>query len=1010
MKFQREDVSMEHQVINSANTQDNKPSLSSNIDGSESSLNLESNNSFRKWQLRIIGILLFAFAILLFVALASYSPKDDINTEISLKELFGIFSGSDLLRARADMTENYLGIVGAVISRFIFNATIGYSIIFLPVFIAMWAKNLIQKQSILETTIRKTIFFLVLATMFSFFTASLQNLWFPGIPFHWSGALGYFIVALFSGLLGKYGSLLIMILSLIISLIIISRILPSGLLGRTFNKISLKLKSIFSKNKVDLKENIIQNSTKDDPVESIIITSDTTFINTENREPEYNTDDLDEPARIIRKNVNIEKNNQGTEHSPFSDENTPYSPMRNLRTFEPHNPKKITQDYSSLRPLSIKIENKEPVIPSNEKQKDPIPEIIKEVNTFSKEKSFEEPIEYDFGRGEQSEIIAEHEQQKSVIEQPFVTPINFSDDTESLQINIQKAETDFIEETPEETNVNDTTVTERLILELQSDIEAKRNFADDTSLNILKPLNVLIEQIEDEPFDDEIVIEPISILGTSIHDENINYRIPDISLLVEQEEETKIDDEELKTNARLLQEKLETFKVYIENLTVTPGPVVTQYEFVPAAGIKISRIESFADDIAMALKARGIRIIAPVPGKGTVGIEIPNHHPSTVRFSSLIKSPKLHNSDFKLPIVLGKTISGEVYISDLAKMPHLLIAGSTGSGKSVGINTIIASLLFKKHPSELKFVIVDPKKVELRQYGMLDKHFLAASPDIDSLIITNPEEAVIVLKAVCAEMDQRYELLAEAGQRNILDYNQKVLEGKFDNDKETIHRPIPYIVVIIDELADLMLTASKDIEPPIIRLAQLGRAAGIHLVVATQRPSVDVITGIIKANFPARIAYLVASRIDSRTILDMQGAEQLLGNGDMLLLPNGSPKPIRIQNAFISTDEVEDLCQFISKQQGYSQPYMLPSLVDKDNTNNIIAKEDRDPLFEEAARLMVRHQQGSVSLIQRRLKVGYARAGRIVDELEAWGVVGPFDGSKARMVLIQDESDLEDIL
>ena len=459
-----------------------------------------------------------------------------------------------------------------------------------------------------------------------------------------------------------------------------------------------------------------------------------------------------------------------------------------------------------------------------------------------------------------------------------------------------------------------------------------------------------------------------------------------------------------------MQEKLETFKIFIENLNVTPGPVVTQYEFVPAEGIKVSKIASLQDDLAMALKAKGIRIIAPIPGKGTVGVEIPNSNPAMVRFNDLVRSAKYLQTKALLPLALGKTINGDVYIADLAKMPHLLIAGSTGSGKSVGINTIICSLIYKLHPSELKFIIIDPKKVEMQQYSKLKEHYMATSPDVRDTIVTKPEDAVAILKSAVIEMEQRYDILAKVGQRNIVDYNEKVREGKFKNDPDMMHRPMPFIVVIVDELADLMLTASKEIEEPITRLAQMARAVGIHLVIATQRPSVDVITGLIKANFPARIAYMVASKIDSRTILDMQGAEHLLGMGDMLCLLSGEAKPVRVQNAFISTDEVEAICEFVGVQKGYSMPYQLPSIVEKNSEAAGISREDRDDLFEDAARLIIRHQQGSVSLLQRRLKIGYARAGRIVDELEDAGVVGPFDGSKARMVLMESESDLEAIL
>ncbi|MBI5324734.1 MAG: DNA translocase FtsK [Ignavibacteriae bacterium] len=552
-----------------------------------------------------------------------------------------------------------------------------------------------------------------------------------------------------------------------------------------------------------------------------------------------------------------------------------------------------------------------------------------------------------------------------------------------------------------EQSVND------LLEKLKSDLVAKHILIDEETPSNEKPLTI---EVNETPAETKVETNFFNPLSTSIHDEKIKYKVPALDFLEDEETVTKVNEEELKINAKILQEKLETFKIIIQNLTVTPGPVVTMYEFVPAPGIKISKIESYADDIAMALKARGIRVLAPIPGKGTVGIEIPNHKPTLVRLGNVIKSNKYQQSDYKLPIALGKTISGEVYMTDLTRMPHLLIAGSTGSGKSVGINSIITSLIYKLHPKDLKFVIIDPKKVELRQYSALKNHFLAISPDINEPIITSPEDSVIALKAICAEMDLRYDILAEVGQRNIFEYNRKVAEGKIKAEDGKVYREMPFIVLIIDELADLMLTSAKEVESPIIRLAQLARAVGIHLVLATQRPSVDVITGIIKANFPARISYLVASRVDSRTILDDGGAEQLLGNGDMLFLPSGSPKPIRIQNAFISTEEVEKICESLSKQKGYSQPYMLPSLVDKCIRSDKLTREDCDPLFEEAARLVIRHQQGSISMLQRRLKIGFARAGKIIDELEIMGVVGPSDGSKARSVIMDSESELEAVL
>jgi S-DNA-T family DNA segregation ATPase FtsK/SpoIIIE len=494
-------------------------------------------------------------------------------------------------------------------------------------------------------------------------------------------------------------------------------------------------------------------------------------------------------------------------------------------------------------------------------------------------------------------------------------------------------------------------------------------------------------------------------------EERIKYKFPGLDLLEPAPEQNfVVAEEELKHNAELLKEKLKLFDIQIDDISVTPGPVVTLYEIVPAPGVKISRIVGLEHDIALALAARGIRIIAPIPGKSAIGVEIPNAEASIVNARSVLA--RIEESKAELPVALGKTINGDVYVTDLAKMPHVLIAGSTGSGKSVGINMIIASLLYSKHPSDVKLIMIDPKKIELSFYNKLRRHYLAVSPDLDEEIITIPQNAVLLLKSVEYEMEKRYDKLAKAGVRNIVDYNKKVKDPKKrpqDTDKIK-HHPIPYLVVIIDELADLMITAGKEVEEPIARLAQLARAVGIHLVLATQRPSVNVITGVIKANFSARVAYQVATKIDSRTILDMNGAEQLLGKGDMLFLPTGSPKPIRIQNAFISTDEVEKITNYINLQPAFSKPYFLPSLYDKKKDAAAGFLSDLDPMFEEAARVIVRHQQGSVSLLQRRLKLGYSRAARIVDQLEEAGIVGPNDGSKARTVIVENEEQLETIL
>ncbi|WP_413512142.1 DNA translocase FtsK 4TM domain-containing protein [Myroides odoratus] len=480
-----------------------------------------------------------------------------------------------------------------------------------------------------------------------------------------------------------------------------------------------------------------------------------------------------------------------------------------------------------------------------------------------------------------------------------------------------------------------------------------------------------------------------------------NYQFPSIELLKDYGTGSiTINQEELEKNKNKIVETLRNYKIDIAQIKATVGPTVTLYEIIPEAGVRISKIKNLEDDIALSLAALGIRIIAPIPGKGTIGIEVPNANPSIVSMRSVIASPKFQSAEMELPVALGKTISNETFVVDLAKMPHLLMAGATGQGKSVGLNALLASLLYKKHPAEVKFVLVDPKKVELTLFNKIERHYLAKLPDSGEAIITDNTKVINTLNSLCIEMDNRYSLLKDAMVRNIKEYNEKFKQRRLN--PENGHRYLPYIVLVIDEFADLIMTAGKDVETPIARLAQLARAIGIHLIIATQRPSVNVITGIIKANFPARIAFRVTSKIDSRTILDQQGADQLIGRGDLLYTQGNDL--VRVQCAFVDTPEVEKITEYIGGQKAYPDAYLLPEYVGEDGggTTSEIDISERDSLFRDAAEIIVTAQQGSASLLQRKLKLGYNRAGRIIDQLEAAGIVGPFEGSKARSVLIPD--------
>ena len=578
------------------------------------------------------------------------------------------------------------------------------------------------------------------------------------------------------------------------------------------------------------------------------------------------------------------------------------------------------------------------------------------------------------------------------------------------QNKTEESNNEIIEKNIEDSNSE--AKTEEPITTIPIDTSSVTTEKEENTSNIEDQDNIAIEinsTENEEKLSEEEIKKKLNELGDFDPTlELSSYKMPTIDLLKDYGgSEIKINKDDLEDKKNRIIETLGHYKIGIASISATVGPTITLYEIVPEAGVRISKIKNLEDDIALSLSAEGIRIIAPIPGKGTIGIEVPNKTKNIVSMLEVLSSEKFQNSDMALPIAFGKTISNETYVVDLAKMPHLLMAGATGQGKSVGLNAVLASLLYKKHPSQVKFVLIDPKKVELTLFNKIERHYLAKLPDQEDAIITDTKKVVNTVNSLCIEMDERYELCKTANCRNITEYNKKFISRKLNPNKG--HRFLPYIVLVIDEFADLIMTAGKEIETPIARLAQLARAIGIHLIVATQRPSVNVITGLIKANFPARVAFRVTSTTDSRTIMDSKGAEQLIGMGDMLI-STGS-ELIRLQCAFIDTPEVEKICEFIGSQRAYPQAHMLPEY---EGEGEVVATtadlNDKDALFDEAARTVVQSQSGSTSLIQRKLRLGYNRAGRIIDQLEAAGVVGPFEGSKARQVLVKDILQLEELL
>lgn len=622
-------------------------------------------------------------------------------------------------------------------------------------------------------------------------------------------------------------------------------------------------------------------------------------------------------------------------------------------------------------------------------------------------------IKFDFLKKKESSIIpanedeAYEEEPEPVVNRPLNRPINQEKPTEidlTDGFDDEKDDEDKDIDEDEDKEVEITVIKKHKDDEIPVEVEPEEipAKADEVEMEITEQTEEKQVKENGEHFGLDTSYDPKLELS--------DFKLPPLDLLKDYgDEDNGVDREELEANKKRIVDTLANYSIEIDKIKATIGPTVTLYEIVPAAGVRISKIKGLQDDIALSLAALGIRIIAPIPGKGTVGIEVPNKKPQTVSMRTIIGSEKFQKSGFALPFGIGKTIQNESYVADLAKMPHILMAGATGQGKSVGLNAIIASLLYSKHPAELKFILVDPKKVELSLYRKIERHYLAKLPDAEDAIITDVRKVVRTLNSLCIEMDNRYELMKDAGVRNIKEYNEKFVSRRLNpNDG---HHFMPYIVLVVDEFADLIMTAGREVEGPIARLAQLARAIGIHLIIATQRPSVKIITGTIKANFPARIAFRVISRVDSATILDSNGAEQLVGRGDMLM--STGQDLVRLQCPFIDTPEVEAICDYIGEQRGYEDAYLLPDCPDEQEeggSKDAMDPNERDPLFEDAARIVVQTQQGSTSMLQRKLKLGYNRAGRIIDQLEKAGIVGPFAGSKQREVKVATEFALEQFL
>jgi DNA segregation ATPase FtsK/SpoIIIE-like protein len=990
-------------------------------------------------KLDIIGILMMVSAVFLFLALVSHSAADEGVSDIGAIGILKLFGGDPEVQARADVTHNWLGLIGALIARFFILLTVGYFALAFPVLLGIWGWFVLRRHD-LRALAYYTNYALLVVFLASTFTGLLRLVaWLPQIPVSWAGNIGDFMAGIVARLIGTTGGILAILASLLIIAVIvvdydiritlerlgsIGRRL-AGMLGRRAAAIPAAAQTVATmyeeeRQRSAVTQDVAESAPSSAPSatpppatrtsrfrrgaaagDAVPVTAVAPVAPAASAQPQA------APVVSAASPPAVERGTPISIEWPAGANALPAAGVKGDAAATAADVPPV-QVYASAATESGALRSNGVI------SRDSIPR-LRELDKQSGDDS-------DVASGMSASVAATsvaaaataHASSADAAVGAGATAVSATVARAAGAGVVGNGASGAVPNgTPNGTPNGRSKPSVRVVDE---------DDVDDVGDQDVPPFDldepVFVNEHEKKAVQQAVARRMAEVESDSDTEsmnirtmkETFAYRHPAPSLLDPVTTTSKVTSQELHRKAELVKEKLAIFGIDITSISVVPGPVVTQFELVPDSAVKISKIVSLADDLALALAARGIRIIAPIPGKSAVGIEIPNNEPEFVHFRSVVESEEFTRSRGILPLGMGKDIKGKVTCADLARMPHLLIAGATGSGKSVGLNAMITSLLFAKKPWEVKFVMIDPKKIELAQYRGLSRHFLAVSPDINEEIVTDPANAVIVLKSLELEMDKRYTKLAKAGVRHVNDYNAKVAAGEVRDAEMIKHYKLPHIVVVIDELADLMITAAREVEEPIARLAQLARAVGIHLIVATQRPSVDVLTGVIKANFSARVAFQTASRIDSRTILDGPGADQLLGNGDMLYLASGSPKPERIQNAFLSTAEVERVVEYISEQKGHVRPYQLPSVKNSKKGNSREDSVEMDDLLYEAARLIVRHQQGSVSLLQRRLKIGYSRAARIVDQLEVAGIVGPYDGSKAREVLVEDPDMLEEIL